>query len=120
MTPHRQERVADVIRLALAKALREDVHDPRIGFVTITGVDLSPDLRNARVLVSTLDPAVRRDETMGALRHAAPFLRRALAREASLRRIPRLSFEFDETLETGSRVEELLRGLRGPPDEGGS
>lgn len=114
MTTRRPGRVADMIRLELARVLREDVRDPRVGFITLTDVQLSPDLRNARVFVSTLD----QDEqtTLDALDRAAPFIRRALARSAHLRFTPKLHFVFDRTLATGSRVESLLQEI-GPLEE---
>jgi ribosome-binding factor A len=114
MTTRRPERVADMIRLELARVLREEVRDPRVGFVTLTDVQLSPDLRSARVFVSTLD----QDEqaTLEALERATPFIRRALAQGAGLRVTPRLHFVFDRSLATGSRVESLLQEI-GPLGE---
>lgn len=122
MTTHRPERVADLIRETLARALLEEVRDPRIGFVTLTGVELTPDLKLARVYVSTLGPGTEREQSLAGLRRAAPFLRRTLARKAGLRFTPRLEFLFDSTLEDGSRVERLLSDLREeqPPDVAGS
>ena len=110
MTTRRPERVADMIRLELARVLREEVRDPRVGFVTLTDVQLSPDLRSARVFVSTLE----QDEktTLEALERATPFIRRALARTAALRFTPRLQFIFDSSLATGSRVESLLQEIQ--------
>lgn len=113
---HRAERVGDRIRAELARLLREDVRDPRIGFVTLTDVDLSPDLREARVFVSLLDDDV--DGTLRALNHAVPFLRRRLAHEAGLRFTPRLRFMLDRSLQTGNRVEQILDELH--PDSEGS
>ena len=110
MTIRRPERVADIIRLELARVLREEVRDPRVGFVTLTDVQLSPDLRNARVFVSTLDQDEQ--ETLDALARATPFIRRALARKAELRFTPRLQFIFDHSLATGSRVESLLQEIQ--------
>ena len=107
MTVRRGERVADVIRAVLARALREEVRDPLLGFVTLTGVRLAPDLRSARVYISVLGGEAER--TLEALRRAAPFLRRTLARRAGLRFTPALRFVFDPTLESGSRIDELLR-----------
>ena len=90
------------------------MRDPRVGFVTLTDVQLSPDLRSARVFVSTLDQDER--TTLDALERAAPFIRQALARSAALRFTPRLQFVFDRTLATGSRVESLLQEI-GPLPE---
>ena len=110
MTIRRPERVADIIRFELARVLREDVRDPRVGFVTLTDVQLSPDLRSARVFVSTLDQD--EESILDALERATPFIRRALARSADLRFTPRLQFVFDRSLATGSRVESLLQEIR--------
>lgn len=103
---HRRERLGDMIRAELARLLREEVRDPRIGFVTLTDVELSKDLRHARVYVTILgdDPS----SALGALRHAAPFLRRALAQCAELRFTPELRFLIDESIDAGFRVDELL------------
>jgi ribosome-binding factor A len=106
----RNERVAEQIRAALAEAIR-DVRDPAVGFVTLTGVDLSPDLRSARVYVSRLGSGPERDAAVLALNHAVAFLRGAVATRARLRFTPTLHFVADPTIERGSRVEELLREL---------
>jgi len=106
MTHHRPERIADLIRAELARLLREEVRDPRVGFVTVTDVRMSPDLRHARVFVSILedDPA----ETFAALERALPFLRRSLARSSGLRFTPQLQLLIDESIRTGSRIERIL------------
>lgn len=110
VTPRRPERVADLIRHELARVLREEVRDPAVGFVTLTDVDLSPDLRNARVFLTVLG----QDEnaTLRALRRAKPFIRRSLARRTGLRFTPELTFVLDESVASGSRVENLLREIR--------
>jgi ribosome-binding factor A len=107
----RSERVADLIRQELARLLHEEVRDPRIGFVTITEVDLSPDLKHARIYLTTM--ADDRKTTLKALGRAAPFLRRSLARSCNLRHTPQLRFVFDESVDTGFRVERLLREMKG-------
>jgi ribosome-binding factor A len=107
---HRSRRVADVIREELARLLREEIRDPRIGFVTLTGVDLSPDLRHARVYVSILKD--NRAEALRALQRASSFLRRHLARSAGLRFTPELRFVEDQSLDTGFRVEDILQELQ--------
>lgn len=122
---HRAQRVGDKVRSILARLLREEVRDPRIGFVTLTDVRLSPDLRHARAFVSFLDEDT--EKPLSALRKAAPYLRRLLAREAGLRHAPELRFEIDTSIATGFRVERILDELDddppaepdpGPPDEG--
>lgn len=120
---HRASRVADQIRLVLSDAIRDEIRDPRVGFATLTEVDLSPDLKQARVFVSRLGSHAEREATVDALNHAAPFLRRRLAERARLRYTPALRFVTDDTLERGSRVEAIIRDLHAeePPEpEGGS
>jgi ribosome-binding factor A len=106
--------VGDEVRRELARLLR-GTRDPRIGFVTITEVELSPDLRSARVHFSTIegDP----DETLAGLRQATPFLRRGLARTAGLRFTPRLQFVLDPSMESGMRVQEILDSLSEADEE---
>jgi ribosome-binding factor A len=110
MTHRRNERVAEEIRGVLAEAVRE-VRDPLVGFVTLTGVDLSPDLRQARVYVSRLGTEADRDAAVSALNNAAAFLRHAVATRARLRFTPALRFFADPTIERGSRVEAILQEL---------
>ncbi len=111
MTRRRNERVSEEIRGVLVDAIRE-VRDPSVGFVTLTGVDLSPDLRQARVYVSRLGTEGERDAAVTALNHAAAFLRHALAERAHLRYTPSLRFVADATIERGSRVEAIIQELR--------
>ncbi len=125
MTHRRNERVAEEIRGVLAEAIRE-VRDPQVGFVTLTDVDLSPDLRQARVYVSRIGTEVERDAAVAALNNACSFLRRAVAERARLRFTPALRFVSDATIERGSRVEAIIKELhaddepsdRGPEDAG--
>jgi ribosome-binding factor A len=120
MTHQRPVRVADRIREELARLLNEEVRDPGLGFVTLTGVDLSPDMRHARVFVSVLGSET--EPTLEALRRATPFLRRGLARGAGLRFTPQLRFTLDPAVTSGSRVDVLLREIHGERDgepEGG-
>lgn len=116
MTAHRAARVADEVLRGLARLVREEMRDPRIGFVTLTGVEVSPDLKHARVHVSFLahdDPVAG----LAALNRAAPFLRRALAHEIQLRFTPELKFLFDSGVESGSRIEDILRSIHGSAPE---
>jgi ribosome-binding factor A len=101
-------RVNEVVRESLADEL-ERLSDPRLAMVTLTGVDVSPDLRHATVFFAALgrhDPA-----TLAGLRSAAPHLRSVLGREVRLKSLPRLEFREDPAIEHGQRVEEILRGL---------
>ncbi|HEX4825048.1 MAG TPA: 30S ribosome-binding factor RbfA [Candidatus Polarisedimenticolaceae bacterium] len=118
MTHRRNERVGEEIRAVLAEAVRE-IRDPRVGFVTLTGVVLSPDLKQAKVYVSRLGSASERDDAVDALNEAVAFLRRAVSTRAKLRHTPLLRFFSDATLERGSRVEAILQELHAddPEDE---
>ena len=111
----RSVRVADQIQRELAVLVARDVADPRVGEVTISGVDLSPDMRHARVLV-TPGRGTDGDASASALNHAAGFLRSRLARRVRLRRLPRLVFEHDRTLERALRIDALIDGASAPPD----
>jgi len=115
VTHRRNERVAEEIRAVLADAIRE-VRDPLVGFVTLTGVDLSPDLRQARVFVSRMGTETDRDAAVSALNHAAAFLRHAVATRARLRFTPALRFVSDATIERGSRVEAILQEIHATDD----
>ncbi|MSO20948.1 MAG: 30S ribosome-binding factor RbfA [Acidobacteria bacterium] len=109
---HRPERIADQIRHELAMMLERDVKDPRIGFVTITGVRVTPDMGTARVGVTVLGDEEKKAESLKGLEAASGFLRSELARRLQLRRTPALRFEFDELVESERRIEEMLQKLR--------
>ncbi len=114
----RLERVADLLRAEIARVLREELGDPRVALVTVTRVDVSPDLRNATVLWSRIEQpgAAPLADVEAALGHAASFVRHRLAREVHLKRMPALRFRHDSSLELGDRTLELLRDVSdGPP-----
>ena len=108
MTIRRADRVADQIRGRLARCILQELRDPGVGFVTITEVKLSPDLRHATVFVTVIPPE-RREESLVALNRARPFLRRALAPQSGLRYTPELRFHYDDVFEGGQRIEQILR-----------
>jgi ribosome-binding factor A len=109
---YRPDRVADQIRQELSELLtRGDVHDPGIGFITLTRVQVSPDLQIARVFYTSLgDPKARR-ETARALERATPFFRRQIGSRLRLRRVPEFEFRFDQSIEQQDRIEQILRDL---------
>jgi ribosome-binding factor A len=109
---HRPDRVGEQIREELSELIsRGAVHDPGIGFITLTRVTVSPDLQIARVFYTTLgDPKARKD-TAKALQRATPFLRRHIGSAIRLRRVPELDFRFDESIENQDRIEQILRDL---------
>jgi ribosome-binding factor A len=109
----RTDRVAEQIRAELARLLRAEVSDPRIGLVTLTRVDVSPDLRNAFVFWSRLDTADagRLRESAAGLESAARFARRRLAELLPIKRVPALEFRYDPSLKLGDRTLAKLREL---------
>jgi ribosome-binding factor A len=107
----RPQQVADLLREELAALIRRDLRDPGVGFVTLTGVDLTDDLRNARVYVSVLGDEGREREAIEALRRATGFLRRAIASRLGLRLVPHLAFFADASVRQGARIEDLLTDL---------
>jgi ribosome-binding factor A len=108
---HRPDRVGDRIREEVTVLLQRTVHDPGIGFVTVTRVQVTPDLQLARVFYTTLGSDAERRETARALTRALPFLRRQVGERLNLRRVPVLQFVFDKAIENQDRVEQLLREI---------
>lgn len=108
MPTARMRRVNEVIREVLAAAIATELKDPRIGFVTVTDVDTSPDLRAARVYVSVLGSESDRESALRGLRSSHGFLQGRLASEMRLKRTPTLTFHYDESVERGVRLSELL------------
>ena len=107
----RVERVAELIREEISEILREDVSDPRVGFVSITRVDISPDLENAKVFVSILGNEEKKKESMKGLNSATGFIRGKLGHLLELRLVPEIKFVRDDSLERGSRVLGIISRL---------
>jgi ribosome-binding factor A len=101
-------RVNEALREVIAGAIAGEVEDPRIGFVTVTSVDTSPDLRSARVFVSVLGDEEARERTLAGLASSHGLIQGAIAREMRLKRTPTLSFQYDEGPERGIRLSRLL------------
>jgi len=114
MTTHsRPERVGQEIQAALAEVIsRGLLRDPRIGFITITGVKVSPDLRNARVFYSMLGDEKQRKETQAGLDAAKGFVRREVTSRVQLRVSPEIYFVFDPSVAEGDHIERLLREVK--------
>ena len=122
---YRPDRVGDQIRKELSELLaRGEVHDPGIGFITLTRVQVSGDLQHAHVYYTTLGDPKARQETATALERATPFFRRQIGARVRLRRVPDIEFRFDDTIEHQDRIEQILNDLReeerrrGSDDEG--
>jgi ribosome-binding factor A len=111
----RMRRVNESLRQVLSEALPE-LKDPRIGFVTVTGVDTSPDLRQAVVFVSVLGSEKKRNASMTGLDAAHGVLQAKISRELRLKRTPTLTFEYDHAVEHGVRMSQLIDELAPEPD----
>ena len=111
MSSNRPERVGEAIRDDLSQMIAREVHDPGVGFLTLTRVSVTPDLQIARVYYTALGDETARRETAKALRRASPFLRRQLGQRLRLRRVPQLEFFYDESIERADRVERILHEL---------
>jgi ribosome-binding factor A len=111
----RPDRVADQVRSELAQLLAREVHDPGIGFITLTRVQISPDLQQARVYYTALGDPNTREKSARALERAAPFLRRQIGSRLRLKRTPELHFMYDESIEGQSRIEQLLNDIQAGP-----
>lgn len=112
----RSQRVADLVRSEISTLLLTEAHDPELKNVTITDVEMPPDLKSARVYFSVLGSEKDRERAANGLARAAGFLRREVGRRCGLRYAPELSFHPDRSLERGARIEELLAQVL-PPDQ---
>ena len=105
---HRQEKLGELIAAELSELLRTRVKDPRVGFASITHVEVSGDLRHAKVFVSVMGSPEEREATMQGLKNATGFLRHELATRLVIRFMPEIFFKLDKSIEEGSRILELI------------
>jgi len=121
VSSYRMRRVNEALKEIIGTALTTEIKDPRIGFVTLTGVETTPDLSHAKVFVSVYGKQVEKDATMEGLRAAGPFLQRHINDELHLKRTPTLEFVYDTTVDQGMRIQAILKssgaGELGPEDE---
>ena len=108
----RASRVGDQIRAELAELLAREVHDPGIGFLTITRVKMTPDLQQARIYYTAIGDETARKETARALRRATPFLRRQVGGRLRLKNVPMLEFFYDESIERQDRIEKIMLDIQ--------
>ncbi|MCL6558346.1 MAG: 30S ribosome-binding factor RbfA [Firmicutes bacterium] len=113
---YRPERLAEAIKKEISDLLRDELKDPRIGFVTITSVEVSSDLRYAKVFISVLGGPENQRSSIETLQKAQGFIRGELGRRIRLRYTPEITFKLDESISRGTRVIELLNEVR---DKGG-
>ncbi len=112
MTSHRANRVAEEIKKEITQMLREEIKDPRIGFVTVTGAEVTPDIRYAKVFVSIYGDDNTKVESLQALEKAKGFVRSELGKRMRLRYTPEISFKFDSSIEYGARIMKLLEEVK--------
>jgi ribosome-binding factor A len=107
----RSNRVAESIHKEVSSLLLKGLKDPRIGFVTITAVDVTPDLHLARVYFSVMGDEAARKNTQKGLSSSVPYIRRELGRRLRMRYVPDILFQYDSSLEYGNRIESLIREI---------
>ena len=107
--PHRQEKLGELFAAELSDLLRTRIKDPRVGFASITHVEVSGDYRHAKIYVSVMGSEEERSNTIKALKHASGFLRHELANRVVLRYMPEIVFKLDTSIEQGSRILDLIR-----------
>ena len=122
MSGRRQERVADLIRDEVSEIIQREMDDPRLGMVSITRVEMSPDLRYARIFVSVYGSDDERKQAILALNNGSGFIRRTLAPRLRMRAIPNISFRLDSSMEHAEQIARILRELEperaaAPPDD---
>ena len=108
MTSSRRERLAEELQSEISTLIRREIRDPRVGFVTLTGASVSPDLAHARIYVTVLGTDAARQQSLRALNRAAGYLQRAVFKQLRLRRPMEIVFALDEAASTGNRIDELL------------
>ncbi|MCS7172686.1 MAG: 30S ribosome-binding factor RbfA [Armatimonadetes bacterium] len=117
-SPQRVEKLRELIREEVSEIIHRVLKDPRIGFTSVTDVELSSDLRHAKIFVSVLGSEEDRRRTMEALQNAVGFVRTELGRRIRIYRTPEIQFRLDTSIERGTRVMELLRSLSAPEEPG--
>lgn len=112
MASHRANRVAEEIKREVTQMLRDEIKDPRVGFVTVTGVEVTPDMRYAKVFFSVYGNEEDKAQSMEALEKAKGFVRSELGKRMRLRYTPEISFKFDTSIEYGAKIMKLLEGVK--------
>jgi ribosome-binding factor A len=105
----RSQRVSELLHHEISRMVQFELKDPRIGFVTLTGVDVTSDIQHAKIFFTVMGDEESRRKTQAGLDKSIPFIRRELGRRLHLRTIPELSFQYDKSIEYGARIETLLK-----------
>ncbi|MDR3288059.1 MAG: 30S ribosome-binding factor RbfA [Peptococcaceae bacterium] len=119
MAKHRAYRLAETLKEEISQMIREELKDPRLGFVTVTGVDVADDLSYAKVYVSVLGEAEAAKGSLKILNGAAGYVRSEIAKRIRLRYAPEIVFKHDSSVEQGAHIAKLLRAMEGQGQEGG-
>lgn len=105
---YRRHRLAEELKNEISAVISQELHDPRIGFATVTEVKVSPDLRHARILISVFGSTEEKKQTLDALTSATGFIRRQIGSHIRLRHTPELTFAYDESVERGDRMLQII------------
>jgi ribosome-binding factor A len=111
MSTIRRQRVAEMLFQELSILIANELADPRVSLVEVTGVDVSPDLRSVKVFVSHDEEEVTKRQVLQGLKHATPYMRREIANRCNLRVVPELLFYYDDTVEKAARIDALLKQI---------
>ncbi|NLL52053.1 MAG: 30S ribosome-binding factor RbfA [Peptococcaceae bacterium] len=119
MVKHRAFRLAESIKQEVSRIIREDIKDPRLGFVTVTDVEVSDDLRYAKIFVSIMGNQDEVKSSMDVLARASGYVRSEIGKIVRLRHVPEITFKFDQSIEYGAHITKLLRevGAKGDPED---
>ncbi|HJV46700.1 MAG TPA: 30S ribosome-binding factor RbfA [Bacillota bacterium] len=112
MSKVRVSRIGEQMKKELSQIIQREIKDPRIGFVTVTGVEVTGDLQQAKVFISVMGKEEQRENSMAALQKAKGFIRSELGKRIQLRHTPELIFKIDESIEYGSKIETLLNDIK--------
>ncbi len=112
MAKHRSNRLAETLKQEISQLIREELKDPRIGFVTVTSVEVADDLGNAKVYISVLGDSQQAKDSLDALKRAAGFVRSEIGKRVRLRHAPEIVFKYDTSIEHGAHIAQLLRGVK--------
>jgi len=111
MQYQRKDRVGDLIKREVSQMIQQELKDPGIGFVTVTGVEVSPDLKRAKIFYSVLGEEDSKRESASALKRACGFIQHEIGKRLRLKHIPEISFQFDSSVEYGAHIEELIQKI---------
>lgn len=111
MTYHRADRVKELLRQEISQLIQGEIKDPRIGFATVTDVELSQDLRHAKVFVSVYGDEESRKQTLKGLQSAIGFIRNEIGKRIRMKHVPEILFRFDQSIERGARISKLLHEI---------